>query len=470
MKTISIFTSIISAFPFVFILDGCGSPTINKSRTNGKIASAPPQQPTPTPIPLCSKDGGTLSTDINPPTWTWKPCDGDSAVYRLSFDGAASFDSPKTSFTPDSEIRVGKHTLRVTEGDGHGKWLSSGTFVMNLTPKKKLGTPQTDPNPGDTSGVTVEYGYPLFDGVQISADALEVSGPGGFSANDAVQGYLGDCWLVSELAAIASANPHYFDHVVSAATDGFGEPLVDTEGYPLYNISLMIPKNGEMVPWHYLTDAKFPVLYGTLAYARVTADGDRYKIGIPLIEKGLAQLADETDVKEFIPILTASYPDYQWDLHDDGATGYKTLDAERAAAVPVQAGYLWMVGTPPEMTTFDQVAIKLEEMTPGDSVAASTGIPQMSPNTMKLPSGATLVAKQDADIPGLVVLTYTSSDGSNVITMPAYHGYTILKYESEDKMIQFRNPWGETPGMSGVFTMPANDAARIFDYLFIEKI
>ena len=85
---------------------------------------------TPPGTPIVS---GIPATNVVTPTWEWEPNpdDGGNGNYRyqLNSEAGAWTETANTTYTPESPLVEGSHTLYVQEQDEAGNWSDSGSFI-----------------------------------------------------------------------------------------------------------------------------------------------------------------------------------------------------------------------------------------------------------------------------------------------------------------------------------------------------
>ncbi len=101
--------------------------------------------------PTSPRVSGTTPTNNTRPTWTWNGSGLEGTVFRFKLDSDKfssedTVETAATSFTPESDLPEGNHTLYVQEKDAAGNWSASGSFSINID--------ITPPQPPTVSGVT----------------------------------------------------------------------------------------------------------------------------------------------------------------------------------------------------------------------------------------------------------------------------------------------------------------------------
>ena len=92
-----------------------------------------------------------LSTELTIPTWSWSSNTG-ALLFRYSLtDGSGWVETESLTFTPDSALTPGAHTLFVQEGDGRGNWSASGQFTVTITEPGATVAPVVEIVGGDRS-------------------------------------------------------------------------------------------------------------------------------------------------------------------------------------------------------------------------------------------------------------------------------------------------------------------------------
>ncbi len=147
--------------------------------------------------------------------------------------------------------------------------LKKGTAVVEgEVGKKRVGGPSSDPalTAEDKKSGQVAYAQ--------RAGAVQV---GGFNAEDPLQGQVGDCYLVSSLAAVANTHPELLEKNLKTNKDG-------TYTVTFYERPDM---NGPAKPVQVTIDGDFPTKYGsTLEYISAR---DRTELWPLVFEKAYAQ-------------------------------------------------------------------------------------------------------------------------------------------------------------------------------------
>ena len=80
---------------------------------------------------------GTTPTNDTTPTWTWETGGGGNGIFRSRLDDpdlSAATETTEMSFTPDTPLSKGSHTLYVQERDTVGDWSGSGSkeIIINM--------------------------------------------------------------------------------------------------------------------------------------------------------------------------------------------------------------------------------------------------------------------------------------------------------------------------------------------------
>ena len=92
---------------------------------------------TPPHVPVVT---GTTPTNDTTPTWTWSSAGGGNGIFRYKLDdnnlSSGGAETANISYTPDTALSEGSHTLYVQERDGAGNWSVTGswTIVIDITP------------------------------------------------------------------------------------------------------------------------------------------------------------------------------------------------------------------------------------------------------------------------------------------------------------------------------------------------
>jgi hypothetical protein len=77
---------------------------------------------------------GITPTNDTTPSWTWSSGGGGNGTYRYKLDNSdlssGATQTFNTTYTPDTVLSEGPHTLYVQERDGAGNWSSSGSFTI----------------------------------------------------------------------------------------------------------------------------------------------------------------------------------------------------------------------------------------------------------------------------------------------------------------------------------------------------
>ena len=75
-------------------------------------------------------------TNVSKPTWNWAGGTGGIKQFRIKLDDSVmsvgTISSSKTTFTPDSTLKEGTHTLYVQERDSAGNWSNSGSAQVRV--------------------------------------------------------------------------------------------------------------------------------------------------------------------------------------------------------------------------------------------------------------------------------------------------------------------------------------------------
>lgn len=381
-------------------------------------------------------------TDLNPPTWHWTQCSDDDTQYRVQLDDSnmAPTEINEAAYTAADKIKVGQHTLYVAEYD-RGIWSAPVALVLTVLPRTILAMADGQPEISDNG---IVYKYPQVKGKDVAPSAVELAASSGFAVNDTLQGGLGDCWVNAALGGLAFADPNFLFGNVRPAVDTYGDILQDANGYRLYDISLQYPgDHNAFITWHYLTDAKFPVnRNGDAAYERWLMDANILKIGMPLLEKGLAALQSQTN---YLELVDGGYGDLK---------SYAALGAGGWAST-IYPAFLGKK-TASDDVDRSKAGVVYAAAVRGGKLATVADINSGGYRPLKkLPSGATVAAKDGEFI-------YHPADGSVDITLIDSHYYVFMGSVSNGK-IRVRNPWGSTSGPDGEFTMPVADVAGIFN-------
>jgi photosystem II stability/assembly factor-like uncharacterized protein len=93
---------------------------------------------TPPARPVVKRDPAIpMRTSNRRPTWTWIGGGGGQGVYRIKMDesnlATGATQTSNASFTPDSDLAYGSHTLYVQERDSAGNWSSYGSSSAIIT-------------------------------------------------------------------------------------------------------------------------------------------------------------------------------------------------------------------------------------------------------------------------------------------------------------------------------------------------
>lgn len=112
----------------IWSASGCASVTVNY---------------TPLAAPIVMLNPAVSSTTNTQPTWVWSSGGGGNGTYRMELDNSnlstGSTQTTALSYTPDSAIANGSHTLYVQERDSSGDWSASGSasvIVLNAATSK----------------------------------------------------------------------------------------------------------------------------------------------------------------------------------------------------------------------------------------------------------------------------------------------------------------------------------------------
>lgn len=261
--------------------------------------------------------------------------------------------------------------------------------------------------------------YEQVEGTPFDAD--------GVSADDVVQGGLGDCFFLSALASLAQRRPAALQRMVVDHGDG------------TYTVTLYAQHKGQSAaaPVPVTLDGKLPELPGKkgAADAPVFASSpDKRELWVALVEKAAATLAasgyrtlnrggSETDAM----LLLTGQPAQSTDIHGTDASA--VYDRLKAAC---DAGQLTTAGT------FSQ-----KEIGPHLQRLSRQGLTPFDPKTF-------------------------SYDKEKLVEG---HAYTVLSVGEQNgqKYVELRNPWadtvpdGEGDGKDdGVFKMPLAEFAAVF--------
>jgi hypothetical protein len=87
---------------------------------------------------------GTSPTADTMPTWDWTPVTGGNGTYRYKLDNndmsTGTTQTTDISYTPDTPLSIGSHTLYVQERDTSGFWSSTGSFSITIALQTLSGT------------------------------------------------------------------------------------------------------------------------------------------------------------------------------------------------------------------------------------------------------------------------------------------------------------------------------------------
>lgn len=165
--------------------------------------------------------------------------------------------------------------------------------VAKVAPKAPVVPVQPDPTVTDPS-----IHYKSF----ADSPLFSTAGP---KADDVKQGFIGDCYFLVSLAAVAKMNPNIIRNDITAGSDG------------TYTVKFMVGKKAELVR----VDADLPVwANGQLAYAGLGAQGSTW---VAVMEKAYAEF--RTRSRSYASI------DGGWMTEAFGALGLASKSVFRAA-------------------------------------------------------------------------------------------------------------------------------------------
>jgi hypothetical protein len=135
---------------------------------------------------------GETPTNNTTPTWTWNSGEGEgTGTFRYNLDNSdLTSDTTDNSYTPDTELSEGSHTLYVQEQDNDGRWSSSGSFtiLIDTTEPTSSATDLTYEN-----GATISIDWSASDTTSgVASTELWYKGPGGTWANTGLDAQTGE--------------------------------------------------------------------------------------------------------------------------------------------------------------------------------------------------------------------------------------------------------------------------------------
>ena len=181
----------------------------------------------------------------------------------------------------DTVVALGSTSANITAGNGLSSfWMddNKNEIITNLSAVKQASTHVHKIASFMNNGVTAQpavtdkaISYKNYSTLPLFSDA----GP---SANDIVQGYVGDCWFLSSLAATAKVNPDKIANTVVDLGDG--------------TYAVQFNKNG--VNTFVKVDANLPTWYNQAAYASTKGNNGTSQLWVAIIEKAMATFNGKT--------------------------------------------------------------------------------------------------------------------------------------------------------------------------------
>ena len=267
---------------------------------------------------------------------------------------------------------------------------SSATQLSELIGKWFLGTDL----PSSTVAMT---GYSRFS-VSYSASSSPLFGASGPNVNDVNQGYLGDCYLLSSLAEVASQNPNLITSMVTS------------NGNNTYGIRFYVGGTAEYVTVNSsLANAGTIFNYGSDIWAS-------------LAEKAYAQLQAGGIVTG-----NSGKASDSWTAIGNGGAPECALEEITGAS---------------QITDFCAAGSSWYSFVYNSSLTETSSASGLSTSSVLSTLIADLAKGDD-----LVLSSYTNAtDKSGNVTLVADHAMSIYGYDSATGMLEIRNPWGTMKG------------------------
>jgi hypothetical protein len=180
---------------------------------------------------------------------TWR--EAETLIAAINADGRA---------TRAEKAFAASHLDRATDAFEPGALRRFDAFIGDLPNVRSL--PRS--NPSVLAEDRAQVGYEVVDG------ALFVDGA---SATDVVQGYIGDCFLVAALSAVAAQDPAAVRRAIRANADGTFTVRFSDPADPSAQVSVVV-------------DGALPTRDGSLRYG---SGADAKELWVPLLEKAFAK-------------------------------------------------------------------------------------------------------------------------------------------------------------------------------------
>jgi len=155
-------------------------------------------------------------TDFTP-TWNWTSGGNDGVgSYRFRLNGGLFVTTTDLTYTPDSDLPVGRHTLEVQEANISGEWSDTGSYVSCIVEEKLINA--SDAADTDQFGISVSISG---DGNTLVVGAHYADGAGTNQGQAYVYTRSGGNWTQQQiLTASNGQDNHNFGSSVSISTDG----------------------------------------------------------------------------------------------------------------------------------------------------------------------------------------------------------------------------------------------------------
>lgn len=318
------------------------------------------------------------------------------------------------------------------------------------------------------------------------AKASELFGPSGVQAQAVRQGSLGSCYFHSAIAAIAATDPATVQRAIQTIkpdqwkvtfADGKSETVYRAdvqytrnsgfdrsdglwvsvlfrayaqrimregllEAVAATNLPAMIKSNGSSF---FSSNDVLLLVYDRAIRSAINQDGD-------INRKLLADQLDHEMSVVFIPAATRKLVQHMLD-----ATGYFDVLAAKVKNNGELFGAYRAIG---QGGVPEEVLAAFTGKASGANVNAGPAL--VSTLNRAQQSHLAITASTRSSVAPKLLEALNSPEGSKDWFV-ASHAYTILSFDSAQKTVTLRNPWGNHPDPEGVFTIPLNTFVSAYD-------